>query len=256
MLAGCRPAERFERTVFLSESLQSGKNFAAKTHNGKIDVTGTETNTCEISAKITGWAASIEKAQELCEAVEITLQSSKNGLNVIIKKPDTFGNEGTGVSLEVTLPGQTSQTLNTHNGAISINNIVGSVRAETHNGKITANDLHGNTFLKTHNGKINAKNAIGDYELITHNGSVTLAYDQTAGNPERVKVVTHNGQIKFISPQKFSASVTARTHNGSVNTELPITIIGQVDKRNVKGTIGTGKGKLHLETHNGSISIK
>jgi len=33
-------------------------------------------------------------------------------------------------------------------------------------------------------------------------------------------------------------------------------VTGQVSKKKLSGTIGGGQGKLHLETHNGSIAIR
>jgi hypothetical protein len=51
--------------------------------------------------------------------------------------------------------------------------------------------------------------------------------------------------------------VEASTHNGSVHTDLPVTVVGKVSKNELKGTIGAGQGgKLHLETYNGSIRIR
>ncbi len=81
-------------------------------------------------------------------------------------------------------------------------------------------------------------------------------YAQAAPAVCDVSIVTYNGGIEFTAPPGFSAQVEASTHNGSVHTDLPITVIGKVSKNEMKGTIGAGKGKLRLETHNGSIRIK
>lgn len=255
-IAGCHPTERFDRTINLSEPLEPGKSFAVKTHNGHINVSGIETNSCEITAKISGWAKTIERAEELCQAVTVRLESDADGLKVIIDKPKTTGNEGSGVAFDVTLANQTNQTLATHNGAISIKNIIGNAKAETHNGKIGVNDLRGDSVLKTHNGQINCKQTGGNSELETHNGAISLAYTGTDQNPHSVKIITHNGRISFKAPKEYSATVTARTHNGLINTNLPVTIKGKLDKKNFNATIGTGEGTLYLETHNGGISIE
>jgi DUF4097 and DUF4098 domain-containing protein YvlB len=62
--------------------------------------------------------------------------------------------------------------------------------------------------------------------------------------------------VELTTPKNFSGEVEASTHNGSIKTELPITVKGKVSKKRLTGTIGTGQGKLYLETHNGSIKIK
>ncbi|MGD2095779.1 MAG: DUF4097 family beta strand repeat-containing protein, partial [Phycisphaerales bacterium] len=81
-------------------------------------------------------------------------------------------------------------------------------------------------------------------------------YSENAPPVCDISLITHNGSIELESPPNFSAEVNASTHNGSINTDLPITVKGKVSKRRLVGTIGTGEGKLRLETHNGSIRIR
>jgi len=144
----------------------------------------------------------------------------------------------------------------THNGSVEITNITGKVDGTTHNGKVTAEKVCGTAELRTHNGSIRCKEISGDTQLKTHNGSVKVYYATTASPTCNVSLITHNGGIDFTAPADFSAAVEASTHNGSIKTDLPITVVGEVSKRKLKGTIGTGQGKLHLVTHNGSIRIQ
>jgi DUF4097 and DUF4098 domain-containing protein YvlB len=81
-------------------------------------------------------------------------------------------------------------------------------------------------------------------------------YTGTAPAICNVSLTTHNGGIDFTAPPSFSAAVEASTHNGSIKTDLPVTVVGEVSKKKLKGTIGTGQGKLHLVTYNGSIRIQ
>jgi hypothetical protein len=63
-------------------------------------------------------------------------------------------------------------------------------------------------------------------------------------------MATHNGGVDFTAPPNLSAMVDVSTHNGSIKTNLPITVVGKIGRRKLTGKIGTGEGKLHLETHN------
>ena len=51
----------------------------------------------------------------------------------------------------------------------------------------------------------------------------------------------------------------AWTHNGSVRTDLPLTVVAKANKK-VKQTVRPGQlfcvGKVYLKTNNGSIRIK
>ena len=69
-------------------------------------------------------------------------------------------------------------------------------------------------------------------------------------------MTTHNGGIDLKTPPDFSAAVDVSTHNGSIDSNLAITVKGKLSRRKIQGTIGKGEGKLHLETHNGSIDIR
>jgi len=52
----------------------------------------------------------------------------------------------------------------------------------------------------------------------------------------------------------------AWTHNGSVRTDLPLTVVAKANKRKLTETVRPGQlfcvGKVYLRTHNGSIRIK
>jgi DUF4097 and DUF4098 domain-containing protein YvlB len=193
---------------------------------------------------------------ELAEEVEISLEPSGDTLTVRIKKPTHLINKSVGVRLDVTVPDRTNLKLETHNGSVAVTDITGDVHAITHNGKITTERVSGSTVLETHNGSISVRSTSGDAKLRTHNGSVKAFYAETASPISDISIVTSNGSIELETPPALSARIEASTHNGSINTALPITIIGKVSKRKLTGTIGSGEGRLYLETHNGSIRIR
>jgi hypothetical protein len=52
----------------------------------------------------------------------------------------------------------------------------------------------------------------------------------------------------------------AWTHNGTVRTDLPFTVLTKLNKKKVAQTVRPGQlfciGKVYLKTHDGSIRIK
>lgn len=247
---------KYERTVHLSAPLQPGSTFTAQTHNGSITIEGAEVTDCNLVVTIIARAVTEEDAKKLAEEIKIKLEPSTNKLTVKIEKPTLMINRSVSVNLDVTVPNQTNLELNTHNGAVKITNITGQVSGITHNGGVTAMQVSGTSKLSTHNGSITCKEISGDTQLRTHNGSVKAYYSESAQPVCNVSIVTHNGGIEFTAPPDFSAAVEASTHNGSIKTDLPITVIGELSKKKLTGTIGTGEGKLRLETYNGSIKIR
>lgn len=252
----CTMLGKYERTDELSAPLSPGSTFAAQTHNGSITIHGADVAECSVTATIVTRARTDEEAQELSDQVSVTLVPSDNRLTVKIDKPAHLINKSVSVSLDVHVPNQTNLELTTHNGAVRIKDITGDLNATTHNGKATAEGTSGTTVLKTHNGSVGCRDISGDVKLHTHNGGVEVVYSEAAPSVCDVSIVTHNGGIGFTAPSGFSARVDASTHNGSVHTDLPITVTGKVSKSKLAGTIGTGEGNLHLETYNGSIKIR
>jgi DUF4097 and DUF4098 domain-containing protein YvlB len=255
-IGSCAMLAKYERIVQLSAPLQKGGTFAAITHNGFINVNGLETTECNLTATIVARAATEETARELAESTNIKLEPVGDKLTVKIEKPTRWPNQSISVSLDVTVPNHTNLQLTTHNGAVTIADIEGEIQATTHNGKIKTFQSSGSIMLHTHNGKVICDDIAGDVRLKTHNGGIDLCYSQIAESVCNISAVTHNGSIDFTAPPDLSAAVEVSTHNGSIRTKLPITVTGKVSKNKLTGTIGTGQGKLHLETHNGSIKIR
>ncbi|MDT8303157.1 MAG: DUF4097 family beta strand repeat-containing protein [Sedimentisphaerales bacterium] len=247
---------KYERTVQLSAPLSPGSNFTAETHNGSITISGADVADCNLTATIVGRATTEEGAKKIAEQTTIKLIPSANKLTARIDKPKLRFNKSVSVSIDVTIPDNTDLELTTHNGALVIKNITGRLNGTTHNGKIAAEQVSGAAELYTHNGSVTCREISGDTKLKTHNGGIKVYYSQAAPSVCDISLITHNGGVELETPKNFSGELEASTHNGSINTELPVTVKGKVSKRKLTGTIGTGQGKLYLETHNGSIRIK
>jgi len=256
-ITGCEiPTAKYEITVHMSAPLAAGSSFSARTHNGAITIAGREETGCDLTAIITGWASTEEKAKELAEKTKVSLKNDGDKLNVEIKRPTLIPNQSVNVSLDAKVPNETNLYLTTHNGAVTIADIKGRVDATTHNGRVKTSNVMGQNKLKTHNGAVNCEQISGDAWLSTHNGGINVSYAEDAPGVCETVMTTHNGSINLKTPPNVSAVVNLSTHNGSINTELPITIIGKVSKNKLNGKIGEGLGKLKLETHNGSIKIR
>jgi len=271
---GCIPTAKYEKTVHLSEPLPAGSLFEAQTHNGYINITGADVAECSLTATIIAKADTEENAQKLVEEVKVELISSGKKLTAKIEKPKLAPGKYVSVSLDVTVPNQTSADLTTHNGALKIKSLTGQLNGTTHNGKVTAEkisgtakfethngkivckEIAGNTQLQTHNGLVVCEDVSGDIKLRTHNGNAKAFYSTVAPPACNVSMVTHNGSVSLTAPPNYSAKFDLSTHNGSINTDLPITVTGKITKKKLTGTLGKGEGELYLETHNGSINIK
>ena len=253
---GSIPRKQAKRTEQLSSALSGTGSLTATTHNGSITVRGEDTQECKVTALISAWAATEEEAQQLAEEVKVTLERSADALTVKIDKPTTSSGESISVNLDIMVPRSCNLDLTTHNGPIQTSDISGEATCESHNGPITGERMSGDLRLTTHNGAIVAGNVSGNLQAETHNGRVKASYAEQAPSAPNVSITTHNGEIRFTPPKDFSASVTISVHNGAVSTDLPLTVVGEVTRQRMNGTIGNGEGRLELKSHNGSIKIQ
>jgi hypothetical protein len=262
-LSGCvfvgpfNQSQKFTKIMHMPVTpLSAGSGFQTATHNGSIEVHGSNVNDCNIIATITGHASSVEKAEELAEQTKLSFDQSGSTLILKIDKPDNMVNCSVTVSLDIILPDKIDLDLVSHNGKISIENVTGKTNVTTHNGAVIVNSISGVTRLETHNGEIAAKEISGDIDFLSHNGMVRADFAQAAAPDCDITMVTHNGGIDLTTPQNYSAQVNVSTHNGSINTNLPVTISGDFSGKSLNGTIRDGQGTLKLETYNGSIKLR
>jgi hypothetical protein len=124
---------------------------------------------------------------------------------------------------------------------------------------------------RTVNGEINAESLQGDAEAYTVNGSVKLtttglALASTVNGsvnvsmgradwPNGATFKTVNGGITLTLPSAFDAELNAQVLNGSIKSDFPVTVTGQMSPRRLSGRIGSGGHDLNLSTVNGSIRL-
>jgi DUF4097 and DUF4098 domain-containing protein YvlB len=228
---------KYTKQVNLTIPAGQAESFTAQTHNGNIEIKGSRIADCNLTATITVKADTEENAKKIAEQVKINLVPEANNINVRIEKPDTSNGVQIGVGLDAILPAGMNLSLATHNGNIAIT------------------DMSGNAELSTHNGNVEYKGIPANLKISTHNGSVKVNCIQQSEKPCEMSAETHNGNIDFTASANFSAAIDASTHNGLTHTSLPITVIEKTNEK-LSGTIGSGRDKLQLKTHNGSINIR
>ena len=272
-LGSCSCNAKFDRVVELSEVLRADSKLYAQTSNGSINVTGTETEVCTITATINARSFTVEEAQLLAEQTEVRLEQTPEGLQTVIDRPKKKNRESISVQFEISVPRKTTLELRTSNGEIRVSSIekaidtqtsngkieitdvTGSVTAHTSNGRVTVTQANAERFdLHTSNGAITCEAITGDMKASTSNGAIDVKYASDAAPATNIHLSTSNGSISVTTPKDYSAQVDASTSNSKIHTNIPITLQGELGKK-VKGTIGKGEGRLYLKTSNGSINI-
>ncbi len=224
---------KYERQEELVAPLEPGGSFSAETRDGSITLEGTQTTECRLMATIRVHAATEEKAQELAEQIQVTLEPTPGGLRLVVEKPSGIRNASYGVSLTGTLPTQTSLTLVTSDGSVRLAHIEGAVDARTSDGSIRVEDIKGDTRLKTSDGRIECTQVeAGTLDVYTSDGGIKLE-----------AVIT--------------TSAAARTSDGGIT--LNDVRAETLDLKTSDGTIrchGLVVSRLNCRTSDGSVHIE
>ena len=161
--AGCsvtngnwRRKEKFTRTVELTAAMDVGSTLKVNTTNGFVTAKGIQTDTCSVTATITGRARKIERAQELAERTQVKLKPDEEGLIAYIHYPQRKKWEFVSISFDITVPNESSLV------------------ATTTNGNMTADSLNGNVKIRTTNGNVKMDQILADHNRAqATNGNVT-----------------------------------------------------------------------------------
>ncbi len=236
-------------------SLEGIEFLAIETHNGEIAATGSESATAlAVHVKIKAGGQDEMDANRCLEAIELIMPvdgtAQKLGYEWIEKRERGWQ---ICVSFDVALPPDISLSAETHNGDVEIRGHKGNLSVATHNGDIDVDARSSEIKLTTHNGDIGVDADTSEFRASTHNGSI--AGRLGGEHPLTGEVSTHNGSISLSLGDMLSSRIVATTNNGRIRAAGEMNT--SVRKKKVLvGTIGSGEGKLEIETYNGSISLE
>lgn len=229
--------------------------------NGRIMVTGWDRDEIEVKAeKIVRIKSNREPGDEKMQAwldkIQIDIDRSGAGrVNIETRGPNLSMGSQYSVNYSVRVPACATLELKTSNGNVAVAGIKGHVIASTSNGTINLREVAGRTDLHTSNGKIECIAQAGPVAARTSNGKINVHFAQAPLPAEGIECHTSNGKIDLRLPESCSFTLDARTSNGALNCDCPLTIQGRVNKHNIQGTVNGGGPQVKLRTSNGSIRV-
>jgi len=149
--------------------------------------------------------------------------------------------------------------VHTSYGSITTDNLKGdSLKLHSGSGSINVTEASADSAdISTSYGRISCRQlTTADLTAKSGSGNIDVVCSDSTPTEITANVVTSYGSIDFVTPPDFTGQIDLSTGFGSIRTDLPITITGQISKKNLTGTIGQGNGKLYLKTSSGSIKIR
>lgn len=237
-LTGCDLKEKYERTVDLPLAIIAGQKLVVHTEVGSIKVTGSNSQQGGIKVKITGRGDTIEKAQKVAQNINITVKNDNNNVYIKINKPSEIKSNWYSVDYTIEVPANIGLEYKTDVGSATVSNIKGDIAASCDVGSITC------------------ENVWGKMNLNANVGNISLAYAEDVNSQVNAELSVDVGSVHFKGPKNISAKFNVLTDVGSIHSDLPITVTGDICSKKLNGTVGQGQGNVRLKTDVGSIDIK
>jgi hypothetical protein len=173
-------------------------------------------------------------------------------------------------------------------GSVRATNIGNTVHAETGSGDIVLEHIKGNVRAHAGSGSIRAEDVSGGFEGNTGSGRISLA--QSAPGAVRAEtgsggmelrgvrgslearagsggisaegqptggwmIHSGSGPIRVRIPNDVAFDLNARTSSGSISVDHPVTVQGQIGRKEIRGKVRGGGAPVDVQTGSGDIQI-
>ena len=272
--SSCWEEAGFERTEVSEHSYPGStiQNLSLENRNGRIHLEAWDR--AEIQLKVTkrvkGWG--LDDAEGILKEIKVEQVHEEGTLTIRTVRPNHWRGWGRSASVryEIKLPRRMNvettssngrvyasgiegkQRYSTNNGGIQVQGSKGSLKAETVNGAIEIDGASGVLEAQTKNGSIRIQDIRGRLQAKTTNGRVRASFSTPPDG--EVALNTKNGSVRLTLPPQTHANVVARTVVGSIATDFPLVVQGEIGKR-LEGKLGEGGLPITISTVNGSIRI-
>ena len=202
--------------------------------NGAVTVQGVEgLETVSITMTLRSRGDTQEEAEDRVDRIVVHAEQDGNRITAryLASEQEADVRRFSGVDFDLLVPIDTRVEVDTSNGAIVIEDIVGTIHLDTSNGAIDVYDSSGLVNADTSNGRIEVVRFTGELRLDTSNGEMWL--EQVAGI---VDVETSNGSVHYTG-MPAPGSNRIRTSNGSITVRVPL-------DASILFNAGTSSGKI------------
>ena len=234
-------AYRLADTIEFSLPAREGVRLSVRNIHGSVTVSGWDRGEISVIATVKIKAASKNKAESILDGIALDFMEDEDWVSIAaalprIRKDTVFGEGSTNVSIgyDIRVPEASSVEISSATGSITVSGVSGTFSLISGNGSIDVRSDGGDGVLKTSNGDI-------DCELgkLTSGGTLFLR--------------TGNGDISLKIPADAGVLLKAQADNGRLRTYLEMEELER-ERGNVTGRLGSGEGKIVVESSSQSYS--
>jgi hypothetical protein len=146
-------------------------------------------------------------------------------------------------------------SIDTGSGGVEVTGLRGDeLNVDTGSGSVKLSDVVvGSLLVDTGSGDVEASGVQADVVNVdTGSGSVEFGLTHA---PRDITVDTGSGDVTFAVPDGLNADVVLETGSGSIELDFALEI-RRWERDEVRGVIGTGGGRIQIETSSGDIRLR
>jgi DUF4097 and DUF4098 domain-containing protein YvlB len=139
---------------------------------------------------------------------------------------------------------------------VTVRRVEEGVRATSISGAVDLSDVKGRVEASTTSGSVRLMN-IDSRDVIAKALSGEVRYTGRLYEDGHYNFESFSSNVILFLPADSQFRLTARSRSGSINTEFPLQVSGQVAERgSMTGTVGNGSADLRAATFSGSVYLK
>ncbi|GAC1628456.1 MAG: DUF4097 family beta strand repeat-containing protein [Candidatus Acidiferrum sp.] len=185
----------------------------------------------------------------------------------------SWGKNSHSVRVEIHMPKNADLQVETGDGSVETDALLGKVDIKTGDGYITVNGVKGDIRLRTGDGHIEGRDLDGNLEATSGDGHMSISgrFDSLnlrtgdgsinahAQNGSKIasgwNVHTGDGSVDLVVPGDLQANIDASTNDGHISMGIPVTVEGSFSTSQIHGKMNGGGQSLSIHTGDGSIRI-
>lgn len=277
-LAAENRVSTFEKTL----SLTPGRPVSVEFRDSDGDVTFTVGDGSSVAVKVRKETdiRDAERARRRLDEITVEVTQNGNEVRIEIRYPHRpfdfsalFHNEHVRVRSEVVLPRECRLSAVTSDGDIKATGIAGNVSLRTSDGNIflaqaegrltvatsdgdlTLREVKGTLEARASDGDIDANGVFDRLTLSASDGNITARVQPGSRPSSDWEVHTSDGDIDLFLAPEMSAELWVRTGDGSITSDLPVTVQGKTGKHSLRGTLGGGGALFSIRTSDGDVKL-
>lgn len=270
-LAGLTLAQQTDTAV----AVESGTRLRIDNYGGEVVIRAGTDNRVRVRAD----HASRDRVELVRGASTLTLKAtSRRGppqaVDLTITVPKWMAVAIHGVYIDADIQGtEADVSVETVQGEVNVTGGAGFVSVQSVEGNVTVRGSRARVQASSVNESVDVQDVSGDVQAETVNGDVSLrgitaatvsattvngdiSYEGTLRDGGRYSFASHNGDITVAVPEGANLTVGISTFQGEFVSSFPVTLEGVSPKRRFSFRLGTGSGRLEIESFQGDIRLR